>query len=172
MRRQFIIAQILLWAFVIALGIECGAGLYETLVITPLWGGAAPDSVIAFYYHNTVNPYLTLDAGGRFWIFATPLVGLLSAATLLTSRWTDAAHRKWRVAGAGLAFFVIAFTFAWFVPNILLLQSKEVLTMNPEAVASLTNWWVGLNWARVVLGLTAWLCALRALSIPPEKCSY
>ncbi len=36
MTRQFSIAQILLWLFVIALGIELGAGLYETLVVMPL----------------------------------------------------------------------------------------------------------------------------------------
>ncbi len=32
----------------------------------------------------------------------------------------------------------------------------------------LTNWWVRLNWIRAVLYLTAFLAALRALSIPPE----
>ncbi len=169
MTRQFSIAQIMLWLFVITLGIENGAGLYETFVITPLWAGSAPDSVIAFYQHNATNPQLAINAGDRFWIFATPLVGLFSLGTLLSGWRTNPEHRKWRLAGAGLAFFVIAFTFAWFVPNILLLQSKEVLTMNPDTVKSLTNWWVGLNWGRVVLAITAWLLVLRALSIPSKN---
>lgn len=169
MTRKFSIAKIVLWLFVVMLGIENGAALYEMSVITPLWGGSPPDSVTAFYYHNTVNPQQTLNAGGRFWIFATPFLGLLSIATLLTGRNTSSAHRKWRIAGAGLVFFLIVVTFAWFVPNILLLQSREVLTMDPERVANLANWWVTLNYGRAILGLIAFFLTLRALTVPSER---
>lgn len=51
MSKEFSIAQIFLWLFVIALGIELGAGLYETLIVMPLWAGAPPDSVTAYYQH-------------------------------------------------------------------------------------------------------------------------
>jgi hypothetical protein len=66
MTRQFSISQIFLWLFVIALGIEIGAGLYETLVVLPLWTSAPPASVTAYHQHNAANPQFTLNAGGRF----------------------------------------------------------------------------------------------------------
>jgi hypothetical protein len=166
MTNKLSISQIILWLFVIALGIELGAGLYETLVVVPLWSSAAPDSVIGYYQHNIADPRFTMNAGGRFWMVATPLVGLLSLATLLSGFKTSAEHRKWRLIGAGLALIVVISTFAWFVPNIIKLGTSAVLTMGRDDVASLANWWVRLNWVRVVVYSSGWLAALRALSIP------
>ena len=166
--KQFSIAQTFLWLFVIALGIEIGAGLYETLVVLPLWTSAPPDSVTAYHQHNAANPQFTLNAGGRFWMFATPLVGLLALATLLSGLRTRSQHRQWRIAGTILALVVVLSTFAWFVPNIIRLNSKEVMTMSADQLTSLTRAWVNLNWVRVILYLSGWLSALRALSIPPR----
>ncbi len=168
MTRQFSIAQIFLWLFVIALGIEIGAGLYETLVVMPLWTLAPPDSVNAYYQHNAANPQFALNAGGRFWMFFTPLVGLLAIATLLSGLRTRPEHRKWRIAGTVLTLIVVMFTFVWFVPNIIQLTGEGVMAMSSDEVTSLTNWWVRLNWVRAVLYLAGWLTALRALSIPPK----
>jgi hypothetical protein len=169
MTKQFSIAQIFLWLFVIALGIELGGGLYETLVVMPLWAAAPPDSVTAYYQHNVANPQFTLNAGGRFWMFATPLVGLAAIAALLSGLKTRPEHRKWRVAGTVLALIVVISTFAWFVPNIIKLFSEAVTRMSADEITSLTNWWVRLNWVRAVVYAAGWLAALRALSIPPEQ---
>ena len=168
MKKQFSIGQVFLWLFVIALGIELGGGLYETLVVMPLWSAAAPDSVTAYYQHNVANPQFTLNAGGRFWIFATPLVGLTAIAALFSGLRTRPEHRKWRVAGAVLALIVVISTFAWFVPNIIKLMGKDVTQMSAGEIASLTDWWVRLNWVRAVIYAAGWLAALRALSIPPK----
>jgi hypothetical protein len=169
MTQKSSIAEIFLWLFVIVLGIEIGAGLYETIVIVPMWAGSPPDSLIAFYQHNRANPEMTINAGGRFWIFATPMVGLLSIAVLLTGSWANTAQRRLRTIGSGLALLVVISTFVWFVPNLILLQSKEVLTMDANKLASLANWWFNLNWVRCFLYVTAWLSALRALAIPPHR---
>ncbi len=168
MTRQFSIAQILLWLFVIVLGIAIGGGLYEQLVVMPLWSVAPPDSVIAYHQHNVANPHFTLNQGGRFWIYVMPLLGLLTIATLLSGLKTRLEHRKWRIAGTILTLIVVVFTFAWFVPNIIKLTGEGVMAMSPDEVASLTNWWAGLNWVRAVLFLVGWLAALRALTIPPK----
>ena len=168
MTSKLSISQIILWIFVIWLGIEIGAGIYEALVIVPLWASAAPDSVIGFYQHNTADPRFTMNAGLRFWIFATPGVGLLSIATLLTSFKTRPEHRKWRLTGAGLALIVVISTFAWFVPTLIKLTSGQVLTMNPNDIASLANWWVRLNWLRAGVYILGWIAALRALTVPSK----
>ena len=162
------IGRIFLWLFVIVLGLEMGAGLYETFVVLPLWVYPPPDSVIAYYHHNAADPQFTLHAGTHFWIFNTPLVGLLSIATLLTGFRTRPEHRCWRMAGSILALIVVIFTFAWFVPNIMRLNGDRVLQMSPADIASTTTWWVRLNWVRAVVYFAGWLAALRAFSIPAD----
>lgn len=169
MRQQFSIARIVLWLFIVSLGIEIGAGLYEIFVLVPLWANSAPDSVIAFYRHNIATPNMFINAGGRFWMFASPLLTLLSMAVFLTGRESIPDHRKWRRAAGGLVFLIMCGTFGWFVPNILTLQSEKVLTMNPETVSSIAFWWSHLNWLRALLAIVAWMFALRALSIPPDE---
>ena len=156
------IAKIFMWLFVVVLGIEIGAGLYETLVVLPIWTASPPDTVIAYFNHNVANPAFVLNTGGRFWMFFTPMVGLLSITVLITAFWTRGAHRKWRLVAGALALIVVAATFAWFVPNIIKLNSEAVLTMPREHVASLANAWVTLNWVRVVVYLSAWFAGLKA----------
>ncbi len=168
MSKQFSIAQIFLWLFVIMLGIMIGGGLYEQLVVMPLWQSAPPDSVIAYYQHNLANPQHTLNQGGRFWAIVAPLVSLLAIATLISGFRTRSEHRKWRIAGTVLTLIIMVFTAVWFIPNIIKLQGEGVMAMNADEVTSLTNWWVSLNWVRAILYLAAWLAALRALSIPPK----
>ena len=159
------IGRSILWLFVIVLGFELGGGLYETLVVMPTWSLSPPDSVTAYFQHNVANPQFVLNAGGRFWIFFTPMVGLLSIATLLTGFRTQPEHRRWRMLGASLALIVVIATFAWFVPNIIRLFSEDVLTMSAAEVTSTTNMWVRLNWVRAAVYLGGWVAALKALSI-------
>jgi len=151
MRRQFSIAKTFLWLFVIALGIDDWCGLYKTSVVMPLWDTAPPDSVIVYQQHNAASPQFALNAGGRFWVFATPLVGFLAITTLVSGLRTRPKHRKWRTAGTFLTLIVVLFTFLWFVPNNIQLTGKGVMAMSPDEVTSLTNWWVRLNWVHEFL---------------------
>ncbi len=168
MARRLSIAQILLWLFVIVLGIVLGGGLYEQLVAMPLWSLAPPDSVIAYHQHNVAYPQFAMNPGGRFWMFFMPLTGLLAIATLISGLKTRPEHRKWRLAATILALIVFVFTVAWFVPNIIKLEQGGA-GMSAEQMTSLTNWWVSLNWVRAVIFLAAWLAGLRALTIPARR---
>lgn len=149
------------------LGVEIGGGLYETLVVMPLWSLSPPDSVVAYHQHNVAYPQFALNAGGRFWMFNTPLTGLMAIAALISGLKTRPEHRKWRVAATVLALIVVVFTFAWFVPKIMILGQGGA-GLSAEQITSLTNWWVRLNWVRVVLYSGGWLAGLRALTIPPS----
>lgn len=151
------------------LGIELGAGLYETLVIVPLWSASPPDSVVAYAQYNAAYPQFAPNQGGRFWIFVTPLVGLAALSVFFSGLKTRPEHRRWRLAAAIITIVVVGFTFAWFVPNIILLLSKEVANLSGERITGLAGWWVRLNWARAVLVAAAWLAALRALTISSRQ---
>jgi hypothetical protein len=169
MPQKFSIAQIILWLFVMCLGIEIGAGLYEALVVVPVWASAPPDSVLAYFHRNVANLQFALNPGGNFWLIFTPLTGLLAVVTLLSGLKTAPGHRKWRIAGTVLAIIVVAATFAWFVPTIIILMSEEVTKLSGATITSKTNWWVRLNWVRAAAYIIAWVAALRALTIPTGR---
>jgi len=162
------ISKLVIWLFVVILGLEIGAGLYETVVVVPVWATGAPESVVGYYNLNAANPQFALNAGPKFWMFLTPTVALLSIVAFATSFKTSRQHRKWRIAGSLIAMFVVAFTFAWFVPNIMRLL-YDAPNMTHADIVSTAKWWVNLNWGRVIFGTTAWLCTLRAFSIPQDE---
>ena len=163
MTKKLSLGQIILFLFVINLGIAIGGGLYEALVLVPIWAGAPPDSVLAFHQHQIDYPAFVTHQGRRFWIVVTPLVGVLSIATIISGLKANGSHRRWRIIGAGMSLVVVVVTFAWFVPTVLLLMSDEVTTLGKDRIASLANWWVALNWARAAIYIAAWIMGLRAL---------
>ncbi len=166
---RFSVPRILLWLFVIVLGIEIGGGLYETLVVMPVWTQSPPDSVLAYYHHNVANQQFVLNQGGRFWVFFTPALGLISLATLLSGLKTPPEHRKWRIAATLLALLVVVSTFVWFIPNIIVLLGEGVTKLSGEQITQLTNQWVRLNWVRAAVYSAAWLAGLRAFGISTDQ---
>src|SRR6476661_2653456 len=132
MPEKFSFAKLFIWLFVVVLGIELGAGLYETLVVLPTW---TPDP-LASYLHGTEFPQYAITAGPRFWMFQTPLLGLVSLVTIVTGLRTEPEHRIWRMLGAGAALLVVVATLAWFVPNLLSLIGEGVTKMSAEQVSS------------------------------------
>jgi Domain of unknown function (DUF1772) len=161
------ISTLILWIFAAVLSVEVGAGLYETLVIIPMWMGGAPESVVKYYELYAANPQFALRAGPKFWMFLTPSVGIFALATLLSSFKTSPHHRKWRLIASGLSVFIVTATFAWFVPNVLRL-TNDVPTMSATDIAHTAKWWVNLNYIRCVLAVAAMLFTFRTLSISDE----
>lgn len=160
------IARGVLAVFVVLLGIAIGGGLYEQLVVMPLWSSAPPESVLSYYQHSVLNPRFALNQGGRFWALVMPLLTLSAIGTLLSGLRAGPEHRRWRLGAVVLALGLILATGIWFIPNIRRLLGKEVSAMSAGAVVSSTTWWVRLNWVRSILFLVSWLAALRALTLP------
>jgi len=72
--------SILLWLFVINLGIACGAGLYEARVVIPQWAEIPPQS-----WPNT---------GLMFWVYVTTIpLTVLTVANLIAA-WMDSSPRR------------------------------------------------------------------------------
>lgn len=147
-----------LWALVVGLGIQTGAGLFETRVLVPLWASAPPASVVA-YNAQPLRP----DTGRRFWLLLTPTVGLISLINLVLAWLSRGAQRAWWLGAAATAVAVVAVTFAYFVPVLLWLVRADERPAGQ--VAAKVRWWVRLNWLRVLALVLAWLAALKALSI-------
>ena len=142
----------LLWLFIIFLGIAFGAGLYESRVVVPMWTSNPPTSL--------ASP----DSGRRFWAFVTtgPLT-LLTVANLVAALQTQEPARAWWLTAAIVTLVERAATFGYFIPTIIRLQRKPTLTQT--AVRRALARWVRLNYVRNTLTLVAWIAALKALAL-------
>ena len=142
----------LLWLFIIFLGIAFGAGLYESRVVVPMWTSDPPASL--------ASP----DSGRRFWAFVTtgPLT-LLTVANLVAALRTQGPARGWWLTAAIVTLVERAATFGYFIPTIIRLQRKPTLTQT--AVRTALARWVRLNYVRNTLTLVAWFAALKVLAM-------
>jgi hypothetical protein len=140
--------SILLWLFVINLGLACGAGLYESRVVIPQWA-----EIPAQHWPNT---------GLMFWVYVTTIPLTLLTGANLISAWTDrSAKRQWWLSAAGVILLERIATFAYFIPAMVDLTQPELPDVTVKAGLSE---WLFFNHGRHVLSLTGWLLALKALS--------
>ncbi|HEX2444774.1 MAG TPA: hypothetical protein VHJ77_12575 [Vicinamibacterales bacterium] len=151
------LATVLLWLFVLNLGVAFGAGLYEHRIVLPTWLITSPDGSL----HWNAEAALLDATGVRFWAFVTtgPLTLLVLAN--LWAAWRAAAPlRRWWMSAALLALLDRLLTFAYFIPTMIgLMQTPD----SAEAVARATQWST-LNYVRHALVLAAWISALKALT--------
>ena len=158
------ISRILLWLFVINLGIAFGAGLYESRVVFPQWLISLPDST----YRWNAEAARNANTGLSFWVFITTVpLTLLSLANLVAAWRAQSAARRWWLAAALFAVADRIFTFSYFIPTMLKLMGEKNLP-DAEAVA-LAMQWENLNYLRHAILLVAWLAALKAFSLFYER---
>jgi hypothetical protein len=141
-----------LWALVIALGLQTGAGIFETRVLVPLWA-----SNPSAFFGQANRP----DSGRRFWIFLSPLTTLVSLANLVLSILSSGERRVWWLASSALSVAVMAATFAYFVPVLVRFSNAAIPEHETAAVA---RRWTTLNYVRAIAITVAWLAALKAFS--------
>jgi hypothetical protein len=154
------IAGIVLWLFVINLGISSGAGLYEARIVVPQWIGFSPGSG----YRWNAEAARRADVGLRFWVYVTTVpLTLLTLAGLVVAWWTPDSVRIWWLGAAMAAVVDRVMTFAYFIPTMIRLMRVEAFPESEAAAKALQ--WVRLGYVRHAATLLAWLAALRAFSL-------
>jgi hypothetical protein len=155
------VPDILLWLFVINLGIAFGAGLYEQRVILPQWFRRSSEGGIR------VNSAVmrSTDVGRSFWAFVTTIpLTLLTLANLAVAWQSQGSRHEWWLGAAVITLVERIATFSYFIPTALRLMRAEAL---PSAkVEAMASRWIAINHVRAALALIGWLAALRALSLP------
>lgn len=147
------VTTVLLWLFVINLGIAFGAGLYEARVVIPSWADLPPGK-----WPNT---------GLMFWVYVTTVpLTLLTLANAVAAWVDDGPRRYWWLAAVVIAVVERVATFAYFIPTMVRLSGAADVP-EAEVRAGLAQWLL-LNHGRHVLALAAWLAALKALSSAPQ----
>ena len=106
--------DVLLWLFVINLGIAFGAGLYEQRIILPQWFTRSSESGIR------VNSAAmrSIDTGRRFWAFVTtgPLT-LVTLANLAVAWQSQGPRHDWWLGAAAIPLVERIATFSYFIPT-------------------------------------------------------
>lgn len=152
-------SRLALGLFVMILGIDIGAGLYESRVVVPLWSAGVPRTLVAG------DPYgrVAIDAGMRFWAFITPAVGLAAAVSLGFGLSAPRPRLTWQVAASAIELCAFAMTMIYFKPTLMRLFLGHGDGLSSAAIAATVRRWIGWNWVRIALSLAAWGAGLRAL---------
>lgn len=152
-----VITGIVLWLFVINLGIAFGAGLYETRIVVPQWLGYSPESG----YRWNAEAARQSDVGMKFWVYATTVpLTLLTLASLAVAWWTQDVVRNWWLGAATAALVDRGMTFTYFVPTMIKLMRGGAFGESEAATRALQ--WVRLGYVRQAANLVAWLAAMMA----------
>ena len=155
------LSRIILWLFVIALGLDLGAGIYEARIVVPLWAGGVPATLAEG------NPYarVAIDAGIRFWAYMTSAVALLAVIAFLTSFGAPAAQRAWRIFATLFELVAVAMTLLYFRPTLVRLFLGHGAGVPSAAIIATVHRWVLWSRVRIAISFITWCAALRALSL-------
>jgi hypothetical protein len=151
------ISTVLLWLFVINLGVALGAGLYESRIVVPDWIDPAAASPVW-------NADVARDdnTGVRFWVAVTTVpLTLLTLANLFAGWRAPTGIRRWWLGTATTALIERGLTLGYFVPTMVGLMRAE----NAPDAASSAIQWAQLNDLRHFLVFAAWLAALKTFSL-------
>lgn len=141
--------RIVLWLFVINLGVAFGAGVYESRVVVSRWADIPPDQ-----WPNT---------GLLFWAYVTTVpLTLLTILNAIAAYRSRNPQRRWHLSATAVVIVERLATFSYFIPTMIGLMGSQGLS-EAEIRASLTQWEL-LNYVRHLLTLTGWILALKALT--------
>lgn len=150
--------EVLLWLFVIWVGIQFGAGLYEKQIVVPQWSTVPPEEV-----GDALSRSGQENSALKFWAFVSPPVAVLALANAVVAWRTTGRRRNWWLAASIIMVIYSIFTYTYFVPKMIWLWQAE--TLPASEVESTVFWWVRLNYVRMIIGACGWLAALKALSL-------
>jgi hypothetical protein len=151
--------DILLWMFVINLGVAFGAGIYEQRIVVPQWFSRSSEDG----WRVDDEAMRSTDTGRRFWAYVTTVPLTLFTLASLAVTWNlGNSLKQWWLAAAVITLLERIGTFSYFIPTALKLMRAETVSTTRSAMASK---WMRLNLLRAALSLTGWLAALKALSL-------
>jgi len=146
------------WSLILlcfSLAAAFGGGMYEHIVLTPLWSASPPGSF------TVIQPGTGVPLQ-RFWIPVHVAI-TLSMLLALVLTWKDVTVR--RLLLASLASYVVmrAWSGLFFIPEMLAFQKIPVDSPPSAELSARVGRWTFWTWFREPLDLTSLLCAQLAL---------
>jgi hypothetical protein len=158
-------AHYTLFAYVVVLGMETGAGLFTSLVVFPVWT-ASPEVVVGW---KPSNPYFMEE--GNFFMFISPTTTLLAIAVLILSRRLPPNVRPWARWSAVTFIVVAVVTAAYFVPVQFRMHGDAGAQLPRAELAAMLQRFVALNWVRQMSLVGAVVAAVHALGLSYRSAS-
>jgi Domain of unknown function (DUF1772) len=150
----------ILFAYVVAVGLETGAGLFTSVVVFPVWT-ASPEVVITW---RPSMPYYMQE--GDFFMFSSSTTMILALAVLiLYARRRAGRPRPWALGSAVTFLVVAAVTAAYFLPEQDRVHGDVGAGLPRAELAAMLERFVELNWIRQALLVAAFLAAVHALGL-------
>src|SRR5215469_15158742 len=132
--------MIALGLFILFLGIGIGGGLYETLVVYPLWKRDPKPETFAQQLRNSGQS----GAGRRFWPFISPVAFLLAVWNIAeASRAGSDVRTAWLAAAIAIAIKSVA-TYTYFAPT-MIRKLERAGSMRREELARTVRRWTTLS---------------------------
>ena len=160
MVKRLNVTRIVLWLFVLSVTILIGGGIFEHVVVTPLWAGSPPESVTEWQY-GVVQ--------AKFFAVASPLYYLFSIALIVMSWWMAPPQRKWALVAGVCGIIVMLTTIFFFIPILSKTQATRGAGLSGEEITRLTNQFVNWNYGRYVLMFGGWIAAMRAITLSSSE---
>jgi hypothetical protein len=148
-----------LFTYVIALGIETGAGLFTSAVVFPAWT-ASPEAVIGW---KPSMPYFMQE--GDFFMFSSAATTALALAVLFMSRRLAPNVRPWARWSAAIFIIVAIVTALYYVPVQFVMQGDAGATLPRAELAAMLGRFVALNWVRQLFMAGALVAGVHALGL-------
>lgn len=149
----------------LGMGIALGGGIYEGVVLTPVWSAAPPESFFVLQ-PGTGVPLQT------FWI---PVHAVLTVAMLgaVSFAWRDRSVRNVILVGLVIYAIMRAWSFAYFIPEMIEFQAIPVDASPSVELTRRVDSWTTWTWGRLPLDLVSlgcfFLALARALRVQPTS---
>ena len=151
-------SAVVLWLFVINLGVTFGAGIYEHRIVVSRWLKSPGNAAVTW----NADAAREDDTGRRFWAFVSTMPLTLLTLISLYGAWrADEPVRFWWLTAALAALADRMFTFSYFIPTMVGLMGAPDAS---ESVAIANRWW-NFNYLRHAIVLAAWLAALKTFAV-------
>jgi hypothetical protein len=148
-----------LFAYVVAMGLQAGAGVFVSAVVFPVWA-ASPEAVMGW---KPTMPYFIEE--GRFFMFASPLVTLLALILVIANRRFPAGVRGWILYSAVTLLVMSLWTMAYFLPEQGRVHGAAGARLPSQELAAALERFLTLNWIRQAFLLSAFVAAVHALGL-------
>jgi hypothetical protein len=152
-------AKMSTWALIslcLSMAAAVGGGLYEHIVLMPLWSRSPPSSF------SIVQPQTGVPLQ-RFWIPVHIAITVFALVALLTA-WRDRPVRRALLVGLGSYVVMRAWSGVFFIPEMLAFQQVPLDSpASPELIARVESW-TRWSWWREPLDVVSFLAFLLAFA--------
>lgn len=132
-----------------------GGGLYESIVLTPLWSKSPPSSF------SIIQPGTGVPLQ-RFWIPVHAAITLFIILALVMT-WRDVTVRRLLLVALASYIVMRAWSALFFIPEMLAFQKVPLDSAPSPELSARVSRWTFWTWFREPLDILSFLCSLLAL---------